>query len=234
MPSKSCDGKRCGTGKYLGMGKYLCKHNNIAAKSPHLVEEWHPDNPGRPEDYFYGSGMKAKWKCSNDPCGCHVWEARIRNRTTAKTGCPFCSGRRACLHTNLAVKYPDLVKEWHPDNPNGPEEFTPCSNTVVLWKCRNDPCGCHVWKTKISNRTSGKTDCPFCNRHKACPHDNLALERPDLAKEWHPDNPKGPEEYSYGSKISVWWLCPNGHAWKTKIHNRTGVTGNRKCPYCHE
>jgi len=234
MPSKTCNGKSCGTGIHIIGGRYLCKHNNLAARYPHLVEEWHPDNPGPPEEYLYGSGARVRWKCKNDPCGCHIWEAQINNRAGKGTGCPFCNGGKACPHNNLSIKFPDLAEEWHPDNPKGPEEYSYGSIARVKWRCSSDPCGCHVWKARICDRAGGGKGCPFCDGRKTCPHNNLAVKFPDLAEEWHPDNPKGPEEYSYGSEARVKWKCKNDpcgcHVWEARIYNRAG--GGKGCPFC--
>ncbi|MDA9897603.1 zinc-ribbon domain-containing protein [Alphaproteobacteria bacterium] len=55
---------------------------------------------------------------------------------------------------------------------------------------------------------------------------------PHLVSEWHPYKNEGkrPADYTYGSKKSVWWLCPEGHEYEALICNRTGRnSGCRKC-----
>jgi len=220
-----------------GSAKRPCSHNNLAVKFPDLVEEWHPDNPKRPEEFLPGSSEEVLWKCRADRCGCHVWKTKICNRTsTERRGCPFCGKQRVCPHNNLAVKFPDLVEEWHPDNPLGPEKYLPKSAKRVKWICRASRCGCHVWEAKICNRTNKtrRSGCPFCGRQRICPHNNLAAKFPDLVEEWHPDNPKRPEEYLPGSSRKVWWKCkddPYGyHVWEAKIYTRS--IGRSPCPFC--
>ena len=58
---------------------------------------------------------------------------------------------------------------------------------------------------------------------KPFPEHSLQSTHPDLCKEWHPTKnaPLTPENFSYGSAIKVWWLCPKGHDYKVKIGNRT-------------
>ena len=70
-------------------------------------------------------------------------------------------------------------------------------------------------------------------------HYNLAVLRPKIAKEWHPDKngPLTPRWVTPGSHKKVWWLGKCGHAWQTTICHRGQriVPGRRKpsgCPYC--
>ena len=67
---------------------------------------------------------------------------------------------------------------------------------------------------------------------------DLISKFPEIAKEWHPsmnyDADKNidlkPGNFSYGSKVKIWWQCSKGHEWQASIVNRThGGTG---CPYC--
>jgi Probable Zinc-ribbon domain/PilZ domain len=60
---------------------------------------------------------------------------------------------------------------------------------------------------------------------------NLYIERPDLAKEWHPtkNGGLGPRDVTPGSGRKVWWLCENGHWWLASVRDR--VRG-RQCTFC--
>lgn len=60
---------------------------------------------------------------------------------------------------NLAVKYPELIKEWHPTkNKNlAPYDVMPSSGKKVWWLCSQE----HEWKTRISDRSRGR-GCPYC------------------------------------------------------------------------
>ena len=59
-------------------------------------------------------------------------------------------------------------------------------------------------------------------------------EYPELIKEWHPTKnwKLKPEEFTYGSKKKVWWLCPNGHEYDSVINKRTKKEKQQGCPYC--
>ena len=57
---------------------------------------------------------------------------------------------------------------------------------------------------------------------------------PELVKEWHPtkNGDLTPEDFTYGSGKKVWWLCPKGHEWETKINKRTRKDKPTGCPNC--
>ena len=60
---------------------------------------------------------------------------------------------------------------------------------------------------------------------------SLSALRPILAKEWHPtkNGKLVPENVSYSSNKTVWWLCSQGHEWQATINSRAKGVG---CPYC--
>lgn len=61
--------------------------------------------------------------------------------------------------------------------------------------------------------------------------DTLHTENPELAKQWHPtkNTPLTANDVSSGSGRKVWWLCSNGHEWKSVINSRNRGVG---CAYC--
>ncbi len=68
-----------------------------------------------------------------------------------------------------------------------------------------------------------------------CPHNNLAVIRPDLAAQWDYERSTGrPEDYTLKSHKRAWWICSSNpcgcHRWEAVIYSRTD-NGN-KCPYC--
>ena len=242
METNICDGKKCGKGKNIGGGHYLCPHNNLKAKYPHLIDEWHSDND--PMENFSPSTLKKVWWICLGPknlCGCHVYEASIANRTKLinPSGCPYCCHRKLCPHNNLEFMHPELKNEWHPDNPKLMKDYPPNSNEKVLWKCsKNDTCDCHSWKAVISGRTRpGKqSGCPFCY-NKPCKHANLEVLFPHLIKEWHPDNPKSMRDYPPCSNEKAWWKCSKNnicecHVYEAVINGRTRQEKPSGCPFC--
>ena len=63
---------------------------------------------------------------------------------------------------------------------------------------------------------------------------SIAITHPELAAEWHPTKNGNlkPENFSHGSNIIVWWLCPDcGHEYQSAINNRTSGNG---CVFCNK
>jgi len=60
----------------------------------------------------------------------------------------------------------------------------------------------------------------------------LALQNPELAKEWDYENNGGltPTDYAPFSHKIVKWICPVGHPYEATIANRNNL--NQKCPHC--
>src|SRR6516165_10715324 len=92
--------------------------SNLKLDHPELINQWHLNNKPM-ETYTSGSGQKVLWICDKNNCGCHEWKARIYDRTRTdgkKNNCPYCNKRKACIHNNAAIIYPNLIQEWHPKN----------------------------------------------------------------------------------------------------------------------
>jgi len=146
---------------------------SIEVLYPELCKEWSTKNdPLLPNMFTPGSHRLIIWQCLKNPE--HTWKATIDNRTRRGDGCPYCSGRYATRTNNLAVKFPELVFEWDPQNNQLPSEFTPGSNKIVSWKCKFG----HTWKTRIASRSLKKTKCPYCSGRVLKP--NILLSRLSL------------------------------------------------------
>ena len=65
------------------------------------------------------------------------------------------------------------------------------------------------------------------------PDKSLLITHPDISKEWdYKGNfPLKPDNFTYGSRQSVLWLCKKGHSYPSTISSRTG---NKKsgCSFC--
>ena len=216
----------------------MAKDTCLALKHPGLANEWHPTKNGNltPHDVTPGSGKKFWWKC--DKGEDHEWPATINNRTSRRSGCPVCAGKRPSKDHNLAIKLPDVAKEWHPTE-NGdltPFDVTPGMNKRVWWKGN---CG-HEWTAKINDRTSRHSRCPFCfgtGRSKSLGKDNnLAALFPQLAEQWHPtkNGKLSPLNVSPRNPRKVWWKCREGedHVWLATVSGRTSTNSGTACPFC--
>jgi hypothetical protein len=237
-----CDGKKCGLGKHVSGGYYVCPHNNLSTKHPELIKQWHPDNKPM-NSYTSKSNQKVWWICELNPCGCHIWPALISSRTKKNpTGCPYCTKNpTACIHNNLEVQFPHLKIEWDPNNLKKMCEYTSCSQSKVLWICKDSPCECHKWPATIANRTKKDkpTGCPYCCKNRnPCIHYNLELLFPHLKIEWDPNNLKPMNKYTPHSGNEVLWICKESpcdcHKWKTFIYSRTDEKTPTGCPYCKQ
>lgn len=191
---------------------------------PELVKEYNFEKNSNIdfERITYGSNKKVWWKCQD--CK-EQWDAIIRNRTSKKSGCPFCRGNKANEKKNLKLKFPQLMLEWNfKKNEIKPEEITPYSRKKVHWKCKLG----HKWEQRVDHRTCSGSNCPYCSNHKACKDNCLATTHSELAKEWSNKNKLKPTEVTSGSAKKVWWKCPKGHEWKVSICERQKYN----CPYC--
>jgi len=128
-------------------------------------------------------------------------------------------------------EHPEIAVQWDhvKNNPLLPENFSSGSNKKVWWKCQNGED--HEWKTAIHQRTTG-TGCPFCSNRRVSKTNNLKLNNPQFADEWHPtkNGELTPELVTYISGKSIWWKCPKGddHEWISSVGDRY----KGSCPYC--
>ena len=160
-----------------------------------------------------------------------MWQAAVYTRAGGESGCPYCAGKRPWPGFNdLASRFPDLAKEWHPTK-NGdltPDQVLWGSNRRVWWQCARG----HVWDARVKSRAAG-AGCPYCASRQISPGDNdLAAQYPDLAAQWHPtkNGDLRPQNVVAGSRRKVWWQCPKGHVWQAAIASRAG--GGAGCPVC--
>lgn len=136
---------------------------------------------------------------------------------------------RTIKEKSLAYLYPDIAAEWHPTkNKSRTPLLVPAgSNQKAWWMGR---CG-HEWETRISHRTSSKSNCPYCsNQRLLVGFNDLVTRDSEMASEWNNEKnyPITAQDVITGSNKLFWWLCENGHTWK-ESPNRRKKFG---CPYC--
>ena len=63
---------------------------------------------------------------------------------------------------------------------------------------------------------------------------DLATTHPRIAEQWHPtlNGKLAPQMVTAGSTRKVWWICPEGHVWRTAVYNRAGRNKQTGCPVC--
>ena len=202
--------------------------NDLSTVNPELASEWHPTRNGelRPDQVTAHSGKKVWWL---GKCG-HEWQAVVNDRSAARSGCPYCSGKRVLEGFNdLATVDPGLAAEWHPTR-NGslrPTQVTAGTAKKVWWECANG----HEWQAAVGSRHKG-IGCPYCSGKRAVAGENdLATVDPELAAEWHPtrNGELRPDQVTAHSGKKVWWLGKCGHEWQAVVSNRSK---GANCPFC--
>lgn len=138
-----------------------------------LIKEWdYEKNAKRPQEYTYGSKVKAHWICSK--CG-YKWSATINSRHKG-AGCPACAGNILVTGKNdLETKRPDLSKEWDYQRNNGinPSEVTYSSSQKYWWIC---PKGHDSYLATPSHRVNG-TGCPICGNARIAEKASKAVDQ---------------------------------------------------------
>ena len=74
--------------------------------------------------------------------------------------------------------------------------------------------------------------CPICANDVAqAGYNDLATLFPAVAAEWHPTKNGNltPSQVVPCSHQTVWWICPEGHVWRTVISNRTNAKKRTGC-----
>ena len=133
---------------------------------------------------------------------------------------------------SIVASNPEIVSEWNYQK-NGnlkPEMFSHGSGERVWWICSKG----HEWKATIASRAKGAT-CPYCSGFKWLPGEgDLKTSFPDIAKEWDFSKNEGldPTQINPGSRLKVWWRCPNGHSYQATPLNRTNPMNHCGCPFC--
>jgi hypothetical protein len=208
-------------------GQKVCEDNNLAAKYPDLINQWHPYKNGDlvPTMIMPGTRKKVWWQCAKG----HEWQAVVSSRVTG-VGCPLCAGKMATQEDNLKIMFPALMREWHPTKNAelDPSQIRPQSDRKAWWQCEKG----HEWRAVVGSRTRG-AGCPTCSGTRVTPYNNLAEQFPVIAKDWHPtrNGSLEPTDVRPGSDKKVWWMCENGHEWQrtVQIHVKS-----KRCPICKQ
>ena len=191
----------------------LTGFNDLATTHPEIAAEangWDPTKVGR------SFQKKVDWLC---PSG-HSYSATVASRTSAKSGCPICSGYQALPGFNdLATTHPEIAKQavgWDPTH----VRFG--SGQKLKWKCSKD----HEWFAVVSSRTSG-LGCPICSGQQLLKgYNDLATTHPHLALRaagWDPST------VTFGSAKKKDWKCELGHIYRATV---SFVSSGGGCAIC--
>ena len=199
--------------------------NTLAEIFPDISKEWNKIKNGNktPYDFTSKSQKEVWWKCKKN----HEWKARIGNRTSLKSVCPYCDGKKAGYGNDLNTLFPELMKEWNFDKNKelNPKEIKPGTHKKAWWVCSKK----HEWVAEIRSRTlRNKTNCPYCANQKIGYGNDFQTMFPDKAKQWHisKNGNLKPEKITPGSHKQAWWQCDKGHEWEIEVRRMNG------CPRC--
>lgn len=126
----------------------------------------------------------AKWVSFHcDVCNL-TWKMQMNHATRRPriTSCPYCTHRKVSPFYNFEILLPELSKYVDLEmNQISPDKMFPNYKKVIYWKCKYG----HEWETSIAKRTSRGSDCPYCSLRLASPTYSLAVNFPEIAKEWN-------------------------------------------------
>lgn len=211
---------------YCAGQKILVGFNDLGTTHPLLAAEISPNSKLQATEVTAGTDKKPLWLCSKG----HEWEAAVGGRVRGR-GCIYCTNQKVLPgETDLAAKYPEVAKEWHPTR-NGdtqPNSVMAKSRTKYWWL--GEKCG-HEWLTSVSHRVNG-TGCPICSRHLLSVGINdFATTHPALAAQVSPTSPIKATQVTAGSEKKLEWVCDKGHGtWMAVLSSR--VRGGHGCPKC--
>lgn len=146
-------------------GKEICEDNNFAYRYPELLKEWDFEkNILNPYKIFPNITDLVWWKCKNG----HSYQTQLVGKVQDQSDCGKCLGRVASPENNLFINYPELMKEWDPENTINPKELSNQSGYRAKWICskNND----HKWEANVYSRTRGYG----CNQ--CAPNKNTDIE----------------------------------------------------------
>lgn len=223
-----------GTGCPCCANQKVSRTNALDALFPAVAAQLHPDrNYGISADkVIAGSNKPMWWICPEGED--HVWRCPPVSRTYDGTGCPVCAGQRVSSANALSALFPAVAAQWHPERNDGvqPDQVAARSNKPAWWQCTAD-LG-HVWQTAPTNRTRGRTGCPYCANKKVSPTNNLAARHPQIAAQFDPALNAGrtADQIVAVSETPAIWRCPAGedHIWTAPVRSRT--TSDPGCPAC--
>ena len=215
--------------KYCSGQAILSGHNDLTTLYPQIAALFHPSKnlPATANTLAPHSNKRYVWVC---PKG-HDFTS-TPGQLVVGYGCGVCSGIQVLSGFNdLCTRAPDLAREWNYER-NGaldPRSISGGSALKVWWVCPQD----HNYQMRIDNRVFLGRQCAVCgNRQIEIGVNDLASQRPLLASQWDTDKNEQlkPTQVSTESTKKVWWICEEGHSFKSQINFRAnrGVG----CPKC--
>lgn len=234
--------------KVKGIGCPICSnkkvlkgYNDLATTNPELLIEWDYKKNIllglSPDTVVKGTEKKAYWICPkcNESYECMIYSKK------EKVGCPYCSSKLFKKGLNdIFTLNPAWEKYWNFEK-NENREINPYkigrnSHIKASWICSR--CG-KAFERSLS-KTKDEVFCNECSIDKGVTnriktytekYGNLLEIYPEIAKEWdyEKNGELKPDEVTCHSSQKVWWICPNGHSYKSSVSHKVDGRG---CPKC--
>ena len=134
-------------------------HFTFAACDHPLLGDW--DFEANAKDGLYPEKIRLRskkhvhWVCHKCPRGClHRYQAPPNDRIGKGSGCPSCSGHKACKCNSLQSLFPNIAREWdYERNEGSPDEYASRSRVVAWWTSAE----LGSWQQRIYGRTDMRT-----------------------------------------------------------------------------
>lgn len=234
--------------KAKGIGCPICSNkivvkgfNDLATTNKELLSEWNYEKNNKnnitPYNITKGAEKKVWWIC---PRCKESYECLVYSKKE-KVGCPYCSSKIFKIGLNdIFTLNPNWEKYWDYNRNNklgiNPYKIASNSHVKVFWICSS--CGNSFQKSLT--KTKNIVLCSACFKNKGTidriktyieKHGSLLDNYPEIAKEWDYEKNETlkPSDITSQSSQKVWWICPNGHSYKSSVSHK--VYG-RGCPKC--
>ncbi|MGE7840771.1 zinc-ribbon domain-containing protein [Lysinibacillus sp. NPDC093712] len=139
-------------------GRKVSEINSLATLRPDLAQEWHPTKNGHLSihDITSNSGNQAWWI---GDCG-HEWLAKISNRNTLNSKCPYCSNSKVLKGFNdMWTTNPELASLLN--DPEDGYKYTFGTDVKLDWVCRD--CGDCIKNKKVHQMQKQNIRCNSCS-----------------------------------------------------------------------
>lgn len=208
---------------------------NLAFMHPELVPYYSEKNEITANKVYCGSDKKALWKCKK--CE-NSWELSVSTQIHRKEVCAHCAENKKFAKAKMLGHFdssriskpkpgsylkevcPELESFYSESNDASFYEISSTSRYVALWEC--EKCG-NKWRRAVTNQSRRVHHCSFCEKVPT-----LIKKSDEIASWW--DDTEDITNYNIGSQYEAQWKCPEGHAFKRKIHDFRVY----QCPHCKQ
>lgn len=235
-------------------GTNVKHYENLGYHIPRVKNKWHKIQVKsgtkikiKVEDLQNGSMASVTKVC--DVCERHIenqsYKDIIKHRkgTDGKDRCNDCGAKYNARMRKLIIPYEKslefysinnkkyLLGEFSKRNHKTPKEINYSTEDMYWWNC---PDCKSEYDMKVVNRTYNGSKCPFCSGSRVNNTNSLLACFPEIAEEWNytKNGELNPQDFTFGSKVVVWWKCELNHEWEATINRRTNMKSG--CPVCNE